>query len=96
MSVATAITNACTAYARLTARFAPPEMIGSYFGFSSISLGVGGAVGNIIGGILLDTGQRIGFANLPWLVLFLTGVATTLGLRWALRGLPRMPVGERA
>lgn len=78
----------------LTARFAPKDLVGSYFGFSSISLGVGGAVGNVVGGILLDTGKRIGFPDLPWLALFLTGVLTALGLKWALKGLPRNPIGS--
>jgi len=70
----------------LTARFAPPEHIGSYFGFSAISLGVGGAVGNVIGGALSDLGQRLGLSALPWLALFGVGLLTAVGLWWALQG----------
>lgn len=70
----------------LTARFAPPEHIGSYFGFSAISLGVGGAVGNVIGGALSDLGQRLGLSALPWLALFGVGILTAVGLWWALQG----------
>ncbi len=72
----------------LTARFAPPELVGSYFGFSAISLGVGGAVGSVIGGALIDAGQRIGFAGLPWLTLFVISLFTAAGLWWALKSLP--------
>lgn len=79
----------------LTARFAPPEQIGSYFGFSAISLGVGGAVGNVIGGLLIDAGKRLNFAALPWFTLFLVGLITAAGLWWALKSLPGKPVGER-
>lgn len=71
----------------LTARFAPRALIGSYFGFSAISLGLGGAIGNVIGGTLLDAGTRLGFPALPWAVLFVVGLLTAQGLRWALRGL---------
>lgn len=78
----------------LTARFAPTGLVGSYFGFSSISLGAGGAIGNVIGGALLDTGKCIGFPDLPWLVLFAVGVLTALGLHWALRGVPGQPDTE--
>ncbi|THF84037.1 MFS transporter [Deinococcus sp. KSM4-11] len=71
----------------LTARFAPPALVGSYFGFSAISLGAGGALGSALGGVLVDAGARIGLPALPWLTLAAIGAATALGLRWALRGL---------
>ncbi|MFC4638671.1 MFS transporter [Deinococcus hohokamensis] len=73
----------------LTARLAPPELLGSYFGFSAISLGVGGAVGSVLGGALVDVGARLHFTALPWLTLFVVGLVTALGLRWALRDVPR-------
>lgn len=72
----------------LTARLAPEGLIGSYFGFSAISLGLGGAVGNVLGGLLIDVGRRLDFTPLPWLTLLVIGVLTALGLRWALRDLP--------
>nr|WP_184110927.1 MFS transporter [Deinococcus metalli] len=87
----------------LTARFAPPASIGSYFGFSAISLGAGGALGSALGGVLVDAGARIGVPALPWLTLAVIGGVTALGLRWALRGLDRpddveatgaAPIGE--
>jgi len=80
----------------LTARFAPPALIGSYFGFGAISLGVGGAIGNVIGGLLIDAGQRMGFSALPWFTLLTVGVITAAGLWWALKSLPFMePTLER-
>ncbi|ACO47146.1 MFS transporter [Deinococcus deserti] len=72
----------------LTARLAPPELLGSYFGFSAISLGVGGAVGSLLGGALVDMGARLSFPALPWLTLFAVGLLTALGLKWALREVP--------
>lgn len=75
----------------LTARLAPPELLGSYFGFSAISLGVGGAVGSVLGGALVDAGARLHFTALPWLTLFVVGLVTALGLRWALRDVPGAP-----
>ncbi|MBB5235639.1 MFS transporter [Deinococcus budaensis] len=72
----------------LTARLAPPGLTGSYFGFSAISLGLGGAVGNVVGGLLIDAGARIGLPLLPWLSLMAVGLLTALGLRWALREVP--------
>ena len=72
----------------LTARLAPAGLTGSYFGFSAISLGLGGAVGNVIGGALIDLGSRIGLPLLPWLTLMGLGFVTALGLRWALREVP--------
>lgn len=69
----------------LTARFAPRVHIGSYFGFSAISLGVGGAVGNVVGGALSDLGEHLGLSALPWLTLFVVGILTAAGLWWAIQ-----------
>nr|WP_281416449.1 MFS transporter [Deinococcus aestuarii] len=79
----------------LTARLAPPGITGSYFGFSAISLGAGGALGNVLGGTLTDVGARLGLPLLPWLTLMAVGVMTALGLRWALREVPGPVEGER-
>ncbi|WP_040383250.1 MFS transporter [Deinococcus apachensis] len=80
----------------LTARLAPPGLTGSYFGFSAISLGLGGAVGNLVGGVLIDLGARLGVPLLPWLTLMGVGVLTALGLRWALKEVPTREQVERA
>ncbi|MDL2342888.1 MFS transporter [Deinococcus sp. MIMF12] len=80
----------------LTARLAPAGLTGSYFGFSAISLGLGGAVGNVVGGGLIDFSARIGLPLLPWLSLMGVGVLTALGLRWALREVPTREQTEQA
>ncbi|WP_414657718.1 MFS transporter [Deinococcus sp. VB343] len=72
----------------LTARLAPPSMVGSYFGFSAISLGLGGAVGNFVGGALVDAGTRLHFPLLPWLTFSLVGLLTAAGLGAVLREIP--------
>jgi DHA1 family multidrug resistance protein-like MFS transporter len=71
----------------LTARLAPEGRVGSYFGFSAISLGVGGALGNFLGGLLVDAGARLNLPTLPWLTLMAVGLVTAGELRWALRGM---------
>ncbi|WP_261663133.1 MFS transporter [Deinococcus sp. Marseille-Q6407] len=73
----------------LVSRLAPPELLGSYFGFSAISLGVGGALGNVLGGSLVDFGAALGQPQLPWLLLMATGFLTVFALRWALKEVPR-------
>ncbi len=75
----------------LTARFAPAGQVGSYFGFSAISLGVGGALGSVLGGWLVDAGAGLGLPALPWMLLAATGFVTAWGLRWALRDLAPAP-----
>ncbi|ADY25381.1 major facilitator superfamily MFS_1 [Deinococcus proteolyticus MRP] len=72
----------------LVSRLAPPELLGSYFGFSAISLGVGGALGNVLGGSLMDYGAALGRPALPWLLLMATGFVTVAALRWALKEVP--------
>ena len=59
--------------------------------------GLGGtALGNVLGGTLIDAGGRLGLPLLPWLTLMAVGVLTALGLRWALREVPGREVAEGA
>jgi DHA1 family multidrug resistance protein-like MFS transporter len=78
----------------LTARLARRGLYGAYFGFGALSLGVGGAVGNAIGGLLYDAGAALGQPALPWLSFAALGTLTALGLAWRLRVLPPEPVGK--
>lgn len=64
----------------LTASLAKKGLYGAYFGFGALSLGVGGGVGNAIGGALYDWGQATGLPALPWLSFGLIGLVTALGL----------------
>jgi MFS transporter, DHA1 family, multidrug resistance protein len=66
----------------LTAELADPKVLGSYMGFSSLGLAVGGSLGNYVSGALYDLGKRLAFDNLLWVVLFGVGVVTVLGLFW--------------
>lgn len=52
-----------------TSRLASSEAFGLYYGFSRLSLGVGGSVGNALGGALYSLGTSLGIAPLSWLLL---------------------------
>lgn len=80
----------------LTAQFASPATYGSYFGFGALSLGVGGAVGNLLGGVLVDLGAELDLPSLPWLTLMAIGLVTAAGLHWSLRGAPDAPLDDVA
>ncbi|WP_424950266.1 MFS transporter [Deinococcus sp.] len=72
----------------LIARLAPPGLVGSYFGFGALSLGLGGGIGSVLGGLLVDAGRRLHLPGLPWLVFLALGLLTALALTRALRGVP--------
>lgn len=72
----------------LTARLARPGLYGSYFGFGALSLGVGGALGNVLGGTLSDLGVRLAVPALPWLTLMSVGLLAAAGLWLELRRVP--------
>lgn len=80
-----------------TAALSDPRALGSYFGFSSLALALGGGLGNYAGGLLYGLGQQLGRPQLPWLVFGAVGLASTLGLarfylrRRAARLAPRGP-----
>lgn len=75
----------------LTARMAPEGLAGSYFGVAALSLGIGGAVGSVLGGTLVDMGKQLHFELLPWLTFASISVLTALGLAWALQEVPPAP-----
>ncbi len=69
----------------VAATLANPAALGSYFGAGSLSLAIGGGVGNYAGGTLYDLGQGIDRPDLPWLLVGAVGLATTAGLWRTLR-----------
>lgn len=69
----------------LTARLARRGLYGAYFGFGALSLGVGGAVGNALGGALYDAAGHLGMPALPWVTFGLVGLLTATGLHVTLR-----------
>ncbi len=56
---------------------------GTYFGLNALGLALGGAAGNVSGGFLMDLGQAMGAAWLPWLTFGVVGLVTGIGL-WRL------------
>jgi len=57
-------------------------MLASYFGFSALSIAIGGSVGQLLGGWLFDVSQARGMPALPWITLGIIGliVTTTLAI----------------
>ncbi len=66
--------------ATITAKVAPPRAIAAFYGFSAIGIGVGGALGQLIGGTLFD---MQGALRQPWLLaaaLLAVGVGMAVAL----------------
>jgi DHA1 family multidrug resistance protein-like MFS transporter len=53
-------------------------LLASYFGFSALSLAIGGAGGQLLGGWLFDQSQRLDSPALPWIVLGTIGLVVTV------------------
>jgi len=64
----------------VAAAFAKPIARGAYFGVNSLALAVGGSVGHVVGGSLVDWAVRLNHPDLPWLVYGGVGFAAALGL----------------
>lgn len=64
----------------VTADLANPAWLGSYFGVNSLSLAIGGGLGNLSGGLLYDVGKQLAFPSLPWVVFCVVGILTSFGL----------------
>jgi hypothetical protein len=54
------------------------RLLGTYYGGYYLVQGSGAVVGNLMLGTALDTGQRLGFPSLPWLLILSLGVASAL------------------
>ena len=66
----------------VTASLALPSALGSYFGVSSLSLAIGGGLGNYVGGVLYGLGQQTGTPALPWISFALVGLLAAAGLSY--------------
>lgn len=64
----------------VAAALADPRALGSYFGVNSLALAFGGSLGNLTGGLLVDTARKLGQPALPWLTFALIGLASAIGL----------------
>jgi DHA1 family multidrug resistance protein-like MFS transporter len=56
---------------------------GTYFGLNALGVALGGAAGNVAGGMLMDLGRSLQMDWLPWVTFGLVGAATGIGL-WRL------------
>ena len=64
----------------VTADMSDDRARGAYFGVSSLAMAIGGGLGHILGGTLVDVATTRGAPALPWLVFAGVGAATVVGL----------------
>lgn len=64
----------------VTASFANPVAVGSYFGVAALSLAFGGSLGNLSGGFLYELGEHLDTPALPWLIFAAIGSVAAVGL----------------
>lgn len=65
----------------ITAGLADKNALGTFLGFNSLALAVGGGIGNFLGGWMFDIAGRIATPMLPWLVFAIVALITGLALR---------------
>jgi DHA1 family multidrug resistance protein-like MFS transporter len=64
----------------ITANLADPHRLGTFMGFNSLALAIGGGLGNLGGGYLMDVALAFHIPWLPWLVFGTTGLLTAAAL----------------
>ncbi len=64
-----------------TSALADPAAFGLYYGFSRLSMGIGGSLGNAFGGILFSVAAAIGFPPLSWLLFAGVGIGSAVTMR---------------
>ncbi|MGN7916001.1 MFS transporter [Lysobacter sp. 22409] len=69
----------------LIAGMADPRALGTFLGVSSLSLAIGGGLGNVAGGWLVDVATARHWPWLPWTVFCAIGLLNALGLSLLLR-----------
>jgi DHA1 family multidrug resistance protein-like MFS transporter len=75
----------------VTADMADDRARGAYFGFGSLAMAVGGGLGHILGGTLVDLAAEWQMPELPWLVFAVAGLISAAGLAvfyWTRRARP--------
>lgn len=70
------VPNAQTVAANMT----NPAARGAYFGVNSLALAIGGGIGQIAGGSMVDLASEMQLPALPWVVSATVGVAAAVGL----------------
>lgn len=64
----------------VTADLADDRARGAYFGFGSLAIAVGGGLGHIFGGTLVDVAAQWQAPELPWLIFAAVGLFSAAGL----------------
>ncbi len=64
----------------VTAALANPRALGSYFGINALALAIGGSLGNLSGGWLIDLATTLQVPALPWLVFASIGLISAIGM----------------
>ncbi len=73
----------------VAAALADPRALGSYFGVNALALAIGGSLGNLSGGLLIDLANAFAMPALPWLVFATVGLISAAGLLGLARSLRR-------
>ncbi len=73
----------------VTGDLARPDALGSYFGFASFGLAVGGGLGNALGGVLFDQAIAAGMPAAPWFLYGGLAVVLAAAFRWYGRRIER-------
>lgn len=79
----------------VTANMADGRARGAYFGVGSLAMAVGGGMGHVLGGTLVDVAARQQMPALPWLVFAGVGLVSAVGLLlfyWTRRMAPVRPL----
>lgn len=64
----------------VTAEMADERARGAYFGIGSLAMAVGGGLGHILGGTLVDVAAQRQFIALPWMIFAAVGLVSAAGL----------------
>jgi DHA1 family multidrug resistance protein-like MFS transporter len=64
----------------VTAEMADERARGAYFGVGSLAMAVGGGLGHILGGTLVDVAARQNTPALPWIIFAAVGLVSAAGL----------------
>ena len=64
----------------VTANLADQRALGSYFGVNALALAVGGGLGNLSGGLLIDLATALNVPAFPWLTFAFVGLISATGL----------------
>lgn len=65
----------------ITVGLADRNALGTFLGFNSLALAVGGGMGNFVGGWLFDTAGRMAAPMLPWLTFAVVSIFTGFAFR---------------